>query len=87
MTQVITSAKQLGQSLKRFRNLKKITQSDLADNISLGQKSISFIEQGKPGVRLDTLFRVLSELDLEIVIQKKPTNQNPGKGEGLQDEW
>jgi transcriptional regulator with XRE-family HTH domain len=63
MNQIITSTKQLGQSVKRYRNLKKLTQQDVAESINLGQKSISFLEQGKPGVRLDTLFRVLSELD------------------------
>jgi HTH-type transcriptional regulator / antitoxin HipB len=87
MSQIITSTKQLGQSVKRYRNLKSLKQQDIAKNTDLGQKSISFLEQGKPGVRLETLFKVLSELDLEIVIQQKLMSQNTGKGEGFQDEW
>lgn len=87
MSQIVTTSKQLGQSLKRYRNIKKLTQKELAEEANLGQKSISFIEQGKPGVRLDTLFKLLSELDLEIIIQHKPVSENTGKGEDTQDEW
>lgn len=79
MNQVITNPKALGQIIKRYRNLKKLSQQALSNRANLGQKSISFVEQGKSGVRIDTIFRLLNELDLEIIVQPKP--------ESSQEEW
>lgn len=71
MPQVIRTVSQLGKLIKNYREEKGVSQQKLSKEICIGQKSISFIENGKDGVRLDTLFRVLNELDLELIVQPK----------------
>jgi len=48
----------------------------------LNQTTVSSIEQGAPGTRLETLFRMLAALDLEMVIRPK-TDANDSSG----DNW
>ena len=38
---------------------------------TIGQKTISFAEQGSPGTKIETIFNILSALDLEMIIQSK----------------
>lgn len=79
MDQVIYSPKALGNALKRQRKEKKLNQQKAGSNFKINQTTISSIERGVPGTRLETLFRLLAALELEMVIRpKKPTNLSPG---------
>jgi len=40
----------------------------LAASVGTGQKTISRIEGGQTGTKLDTLFRVIAALDLDVQI-------------------
>ena len=71
MESVITSPKMLGHQLKRFRKKKKLSQTAAGQPFCLEQSTISSIEQGANGTRLDTLFRLLAALDIEMVIRDK----------------
>ena len=66
--QLITSADILGRALRAVRKRKKMTQSDLAGLIGVKQATISNAENATPGMRMETLFRILSGLDLSIVL-------------------
>ncbi|PJZ64447.1 transcriptional regulator [Leptospira wolffii] len=71
--QVITGNKQLGQIVRDRRKLLRISQTALGEAVGLNQATISSLEIGKARVRIDTIFRVLSELGLELTIGPKPS--------------
>lgn len=80
MDQIIYSTKSLGTAIKRQRKAKKLTQKEAGDAFRLDQTTMSSIEQGAPGTRLETLFRALAALDLEMVIRPKQQNVPTKKG-------
>ena len=71
MNHVATTPQALGQILARNRKQKKLSQQNISKKTTIGQKSISFAEQGKPGVKIETIFHILAALDLEMVIQPR----------------
>jgi len=80
MEQLIHSLTALGAVIKRQRKAKKLTQTQVGAQFNLDQSTLSSVEQGKEGTRLITLFRILSALDLEIIIRTKG-NTAPDKRE------
>lgn len=71
MDQITHSPKSLGIAIKRQRKAKGLTQHEAGKPFKLDQTTLSSIEQGAPGTRLETLFRLLSALDLEMIIRPK----------------
>lgn len=82
MKQLVFSPKSLGIAIKRQRKLKKLNQTDAGSAFKIEQSTLSSVERGAPGTRLDTLFRILAALELEIVIQSK--EKTPPKTE---EDW
>lgn len=79
MEQIIHSPKLLGKAIRRWRKLKNLSQQEAGSPMKLEQSTVSTIEQGVPGTRIETLFRILAALDLEMVI--RPKNNSKVKGE------
>ena len=75
--QLSRSSKQLGQALRRCRRLLKLSQKELGEKTRLRQSTISELEAGKPGTKLQTFFDVLTALDLEIIIQPRSKTSFP----------
>ena len=75
MEQLIHSLKALGITIKRQRKTKKLTQTEAGSAFNINQSILSSLEKGAEGTRLITLFRILSALDLEIVIRSKNTTK------------
>ena len=71
MQRKIIPPESLGFALREERKRKGWNQTDLGVPVGVDQTTVSKVEQGKPGTRLDTLFRLLSVLDLELVLQPK----------------
>lgn len=71
MEQLIYSPKSLGLAIKRARKAKKLNQKEAGSPFNIDQTTVSSLEQGVPGTRLETLFRMLAALDLEMVIRPK----------------
>ena len=71
MEQLVTSTVALGEALRRVRKLKGLSQTKAGHPFKLTQRTVSTLEDGLSGVRLDTLFRMLAALDLELVIRDK----------------
>jgi HTH-type transcriptional regulator/antitoxin HipB len=71
MEQLVHSPKSLGSAIKRQRKAKQLSQTEAGSTFKIEQSTISSIEQGAPGTRLETLFRLLAALDLEMVIRPK----------------
>lgn len=75
---------QLGQILRGFRKQAQLTQVSMADQSGLLQKTISTLESDASQTRVDTLYKALAALDLELVIQKRP---NPEEQHQPDAEW
>lgn len=79
MNQVVRTATQLGAYVQDARARKGISQQQLAEMIGKHQKTISSIEQGSDGTKLETLLLVLAALDLNIEISARTkASQNIG---------
>lgn len=76
MEQIVYSPESLGNAIKRQRKAKQLNQKETGSPFKIEQSTISNIEQGTPGTRIETLFRLLAALDLEMVIRPKPTYSN-----------
>jgi HTH-type transcriptional regulator/antitoxin HipB len=70
MDQVIRTPGQLGAVLRRYRKQGGSTQSSIAERINKRQATVSSLESAGGG-NLDTLFAVLSALDLELVVRPR----------------
>lgn len=73
MNQMVRSPEQLGALIHQARLQRSMSQKDLADLIGTYQKTISSIENGSPGAKLETMFSLLAalDLDLELVPRRK----------------
>ena len=91
MEHIVRSSKQLGHILQRVRKEKNITQDILGETISMRQATISKLEAGEPGTRIETLMVVLAALGLEIVIRPRTRRRilrlpvRPLKSEPMKD--
>ncbi len=80
MSQMVRSAKQLGTLIHNERVRRGLSQQDLADLAGTGQKTISHVENGKEGTKLETIFGLLAALEMEI--QFAPRTRGPKKSIG-----
>lgn len=73
MNQIVRSPKQLGALIQQARVQRGMSQKDLADLIGTYQKTISSVENGNSGAKLETMFSLLAalDLDLELVPRRK----------------
>jgi HTH-type transcriptional regulator/antitoxin HipB len=70
MDAALRTRNQLGAELRRYRKKKNLTQDDLGRLISKRQATISSLESDGGGT-LETLFAVLSALDVELVLRPR----------------
>lgn len=68
---VISDTHELGALLRTVRKNAKITQAQVSGMANWGGRFIGDVENGKPTVRAQMLFDLISWLGLEIVIRKK----------------
>ena len=78
----IISPENLGSALREERRNKGLSQAAAGKAVGIDQPTVSKVEQGNSGTRLDTLFRLLAALDLELVLQPR---QSPG--ENNEEAW
>lgn len=64
--------KQLGQVLKGQRKSQKLTQKDAARTVGLLAKTVSKLELTTETATIESLFKLLSALQLELVVRSKP---------------
>jgi HTH-type transcriptional regulator/antitoxin HipB len=66
------NAKQLGHALRELRVQKGVTQKQLADLVGVWQETISNVERGSDGTKLETVFALLGGLNYEMeIIQRR----------------
>lgn len=66
---VVRNPAQLGVALLRFRKQGAWTQRQAGERSGIKQSMVSQVESGIPGTRLQTLFKILAGLDLELMVR------------------
>jgi HTH-type transcriptional regulator / antitoxin HipB len=73
---VVTSANQLAVTVREHRKIDRLSQAEVADRVGLRQETISAFENQPDRTKLDTLFRILSALNLEIHVVPRGTKSS-----------
>ena len=76
---------QLGPILRSIRNERGLTQRDAGAKVGLKQSTISAIESHSAHTSVDTLYKLLSALGLELVVRDKP--RDDGASGVQKQEW
>ena len=71
---LIHSPNELAQYYRDQRKQRNISQTDIAEEIVIRQDTVSKFENKPENVRLDTIFRLLAALDLELHIVPADSN-------------
>jgi len=71
MQYYIATLNQLGHALRSSRKGLRLTQGEIADRIGILPKTVSRLERDPGSAMVDSLFDLLSALELEIVLQPK----------------
>jgi HTH-type transcriptional regulator/antitoxin HipB len=75
MDYLASTPKQLGQILKRCRGERRLTQREAGSRVGLKQSTVSAIEADATRARVASLYKLLSSLDLELVLREKTSEQ------------
>jgi len=77
----------LAQFYRDQRRQRGLSQAAVGQEISLRQDTVSKFEIKPDNTRLETLFRLLAALDLELhLVPKGPSGHNPGQS-GWTEPW
>ena len=68
---VITTAKMLSHVIREFRYQGDLSQTDVAKLAGTTQARISAFENEPERTKLETLFKILAGLELELVVQPR----------------
>jgi HTH-type transcriptional regulator/antitoxin HipB len=71
MGDIVRTPQQLSQVLRFQRKQMGVTQKVAGESVGLLPKTISALEQRAEGSSLESLFRLLSALNLELVVQER----------------
>lgn len=85
----ITSPQALADALQQARKHKGQTQSAIGELAGIKQSTVSGFETAPENARVETLFKLLSALDLELVLNARDSQQNAGtsSGQAWDQEW
>lgn len=72
----IRSYEHLGNTIRRIRKLKAISQAELAKKAGLTQTTISNLETAKSSAEIETLILIFSALNLDMVIAPRPKSKS-----------
>lgn len=62
----------LGINIAYYRNLKNMSQEQLADQLNADQSHVSRIERADVGISLDRLYKIADILEIEPYLLLKP---------------
>lgn len=65
----------LANAVRDQRKAQKITQTETAKLVGVKQTTVSAFENTPEGTKLDTLFKLLAALDLELHVQARNSNE------------
>jgi len=67
----VTSPEALGKVLRHYRKNLGLTQVEAGSKFNLPQKTVSRIEAGAVAIRLDTVFKYMAALGLEMHLEPR----------------
>ncbi|NRA54480.1 MAG: helix-turn-helix domain-containing protein [Gammaproteobacteria bacterium] len=82
----ITTAKQLSSFLKDTRKSQGISQNKTASTVGIKQDTISKFEMSSANAQIDTMFKLLSALNLELNITPRSQHHNSLPNNSTQDQ-
>lgn len=71
MDNVARTPQQLASILRSWRIRRDMTQHDAAAKVGMKQSTVSVVESDASRARVDTLYKLLSALGLELVIRER----------------
>ncbi|MFG6635951.1 helix-turn-helix domain-containing protein [Sulfitobacter sp. 1A12126] len=71
MKNFVRIPRDLGHAIRQARREKNLTQADLAMRSGVWQETISKVEAGRGGTKLDTILALLAALDLELLVRTR----------------
>lgn len=77
------SPSQMGAAIRRKRKERKLTQTQLSELTGLRQATIFAVEAGEPGTQIDTIFKILAALDMELVSR----DRTKGSAQDIEDNF
>lgn len=80
----ITSPDMLAQALKNSRKRQNLSQQATANQIGVKQATVSSFENHPDKSKVETLFKLLSALDLELSLTSRG---EPDQASGWDQEW
>ncbi|PVZ79371.1 transcriptional regulator [Serratia sp. S1B] len=75
----VTSPSALANAVRDQRKISKQTQTATAEVVGIKQTTVSDFENKPGSTKLETLFKILSALDLELHVVKKNSTLNESK--------
>ncbi|MBD5787519.1 helix-turn-helix domain-containing protein [Cellulosimicrobium terreum] len=66
------SARDIGDTVRRARRTRGLTQAQLADELGITRQYLSELENGVDNLYITRLFEVLGELDLTMRLESRP---------------
>lgn len=83
----ITNTRQLSAYMKDVRETKKLSQSKVANKVGIRQDTVSSFELSPDSTKLETFFKILSALNLELDIKHRNESGSPNTDSGWKEEW
>ena len=75
----VTSPTLLAAAVRDQRKISKLTQSEAAKQVGIKQTTVSDFELRPESTKLETLFKLLSALDLELHVVKRGSTLDDNK--------
>jgi HTH-type transcriptional regulator/antitoxin HipB len=75
MDYVARTPRQLGAVLKSCRSQQRLTQQEAGARVGLKQSTVSHIETDAAHTRIESLYRLMSSLGLELIVREKKPAQ------------
>jgi HTH-type transcriptional regulator/antitoxin HipB len=77
ITTSVYSAKDLGETIRRARRERGLTQIALAERANVARGAVQKLESGRGTVNLSTMLKILRTLSLDLVVSSRATPIRP----------
>ena len=82
---IVHSANEMAESIRDRRRRQKLSQAEVSDRVGIKQSTVSAFENNPQSTKLETLFKILAALDLELqIVPRGSVNQAKS---GWDQEW
>ncbi|UPT57859.1 helix-turn-helix domain-containing protein [Dickeya zeae] len=83
----ITNSKQLSSYLKDVRITQKLSQGKVASKVGIRQDTVSSFEQHPDSTKLETFFKILSALNLELTVTPRNMDATNNEASVAESSW